>query len=67
MSSPFRNLIQLIARELAKAFRQEMAEEPAADAYAVYTVDLAKPRDKERKPWGGDFLLVQEITGELDI
>lgn len=66
MSSPFKSLIRLIARELAKALRDVMGEKPL-DSYRVYPVDLATARTDKEMPWGGDFLLAQKIDGKLDI
>lgn len=62
------NIFRLFARYIAEELPKFMPRpEPVEQAYDIKTVDLQKARDKDRVPWGGDYILVAEIDGELDI
>jgi len=58
---------RIIAQEVLRL--QERARQPkyTQDAYDVQTVDLGTARSNVEVPWGGDYVLVENIDGELDI
>ena len=62
------NIFRLFARYIAEELPKFLpAREHVEDPYEIKTVNLSKARDNDMMPWGGDYIRVQQIDGELDI
>lgn len=66
MPPDFFDLLKTFARLLAVEIEKARVQLLGAIGYDIHPVDLSTPRDNKEYPWGGDYLIVQAIDGELD-